>query len=50
MTFPLIKDEEGNEVELTEVNYGTFIRSKDRKVREATFKASLTPMKNIKIL
>ena len=39
MTFPLIKDEEGNEVELTEVNYGTFIRSKDRKVREAAFKA-----------
>ena len=39
MTFPIIKDEEGNEVELTEVNYGTFIRSKDRDVREKAFKA-----------
>ncbi|MBU5592898.1 oligoendopeptidase F [Clostridium sp. MSJ-4] len=39
MTFPVIKDEEGNEVELTEVNYGTFIRSKDRRVREEAFKA-----------
>ncbi|NLZ49251.1 MAG: oligoendopeptidase F [Clostridiales bacterium] len=39
MTFPVIKDEEGNDVELTEVNYGSFIKSKDRKVREAAFKA-----------
>lgn len=39
MTFPNIKDEEGHEVELTEVNYGTFIRSKDRRVREEAFKA-----------
>ncbi|NLM36192.1 MAG: oligoendopeptidase F [Clostridiales bacterium] len=39
MTFPVIKDEEGNDVELTEVNYAGFIRSKDRKVREAAFKA-----------
>ena len=39
MTFPIIKDEEGKDVELTEVNYGTFIKSKDRHVREAAFKA-----------
>lgn len=39
MTFPVIKDEEGHDVELTEVNYAGFIRSKDRKVREAAFKA-----------
>ena len=39
MTFPVIKDEEGNDVELTEVNYGRFIRSRNRKVREEAFKA-----------
>ena len=39
MTFPVITDEDGNEVELTEVNYARFIRSKDKKVREAAFKA-----------
>ncbi|MEW8957141.1 oligoendopeptidase F [Clostridium sp.] len=45
MTFPVIKDEEGNEVELTEVNYGTFIRSKDRRVREDAFKALFSTYK-----
>ncbi|KOA19380.1 oligoendopeptidase F, plasmid [Clostridium homopropionicum DSM 5847] len=39
MTFPTIKDEEGNEVELTEGNYSIFIKSKDVKVREAAFEA-----------
>lgn len=39
ITFPIIKDEDGNDVELTEVNYGTFIKSKDRRVREDVFKA-----------
>lgn len=39
MQFPVIKDENGNNVELTEVNYSSFIKSKDRKVREAAFKA-----------
>jgi len=39
MTFPKIKDEEGNEVELTASNYSIFIASKDRKVREEAFKA-----------
>ncbi|WP_139905388.1 oligoendopeptidase F [Clostridium thermarum] len=39
MTFPVIKDEDGNEIELTEVNYGKFIRSRDRRVREEAFKA-----------
>ena len=37
MVFPNIKDEEGNEVELTEVNYSTFIKSKDRRVRKDAF-------------
>lgn len=39
MTFPTIKDEEGNEVELTEGNYSIFIKSKDVRVRKAAFKA-----------
>lgn len=39
MTFPVIKDEDGNDVELTEVNYSGFIRSRNRKVREDAFKA-----------
>lgn len=38
MTFPAIKDEDGNEVELTEGNYGIFIKSKNRRVREEAFK------------
>lgn len=39
MIFPNIKDEEGNEVELTEGNYIIYLKSKDVKVREAAFKA-----------
>ncbi len=39
MTFPVIRDEEGNEVELTEGNYSLFIRSKDRRVRKEAFEA-----------
>ena len=38
MTFGEIVDENGSKVELTEGNYSSFIKSKDRKVREAAFK------------
>lgn len=38
MTFGEILDENGSKVELTEGNYSSFIKSKDRKVREAAFK------------
>ena len=38
MKFGKIKDEDGNEVELTEGNYSSFIKSKDRTVRAAAFK------------
>ncbi|MBM6860341.1 oligoendopeptidase F [Clostridium saudiense] len=38
MKFGNIKDEDGHEVELTEGNYSSFIKSKDRSVREAAFK------------
>ena len=37
MTFGNIKDEDGDTVELTEGNYSSFIRSKDRDVRKAAF-------------
>jgi len=37
--FPKIKDEKGNEVQLTEGNFGSFRKSKDRKVRKAAFEA-----------
>ncbi len=37
MTFGKIEDEEGNEVELTEGSYSSFIKSKDSKVRKAAF-------------
>lgn len=38
MTFGEILDESGRKVELSEGNYNSFIKSKDRKVREAAFK------------
>lgn len=34
-----IKDEEGKEVELTSSNYGIYMKSKDRSVRESAFNA-----------
>jgi len=39
MTFPEIKDESHDKVELTEANYARFIQSKDRSVRKTAFKA-----------
>ena len=37
MTFGKIEDEDGNEVELTEGNYSSFIRGKNREVRKSAF-------------
>lgn len=39
LTFPFIKDEKGEEVELTHGRYIRFLESKDRSVRKAAFKA-----------
>ena len=36
--FPVIKDENGNDVEITHGRYGRFIESQNREVREAAFK------------
>lgn len=39
MMFPVIKNEENQDVELTEGNYISFIRSRNREVREEAFKS-----------
>ena len=41
MKFPTIKDEKGNDVQLSEGRYITFMRSPDRALRERAFKATL---------
>ena len=48
MTFPVIEDEKGNEVELTEGNYSSFIKSKNRKVRKDAFEALFGTYKGFK--
>ena len=48
MTFPKIKGEDGEEVELTDTNYAIFIRSKDRRVREEAFTALFNTYKEFK--
>lgn len=37
--FPKIKDEKGQEVQLTRANFITYLESKDRRVRQEAFKA-----------
>ena len=37
MTFPKVKDEDGNEVELTHGNFGVFRESRDQNVRRESF-------------
>lgn len=47
--FPVIKNEKGEEVELTKGRYGSFMESSDRRVREDAFKglySSYTKLKN----
>ena len=39
LTFDTIKDENGNEVELTVTNYITYLESEDREVRKNAFKS-----------
>ncbi|MGL4571160.1 MAG: oligoendopeptidase F [Clostridium sp.] len=48
MKFKKIKDENGNEVELTEGNYSSFIKSKNREVRKEAFKALFSEYKDLK--
>ncbi len=42
--FPMVKDEEGKEVQLNFSNYGKFRRSPDREVREAAVAAMMTTL------
>ena len=39
MKLPMVHDEAGNEVQLTQGNFGVFRESRDRKVREEAFRA-----------
>lgn len=39
MRFPIIKGENGEDIQLTEENYSSLIRSKNKSVREGAFKA-----------
>jgi len=39
MKLPLVHDEQGNEVQLTQGDFGVFRESRDRKVREEAFRA-----------
>jgi oligoendopeptidase F len=41
MKFPIIKDDKGNDVQLSEGRYGLFMRSPDRALRERAFKKTL---------
>ncbi len=46
MKFGKIKDEDGHEVELTEGNYSSFIKSKNREVRREAFKTLFNQYKS----
>ncbi|GGC74747.1 oligoendopeptidase F [Thalassobacillus devorans] len=48
LTFPSIKDEEGNEVDLTHGRYINFLESKDRNVRKEAFQAMYDTFENFK--
>ena len=39
MKLPMVHDEQGNEVQLTQGNFGVFRESRERKVREEAFRA-----------
>lgn len=45
--FPVIKDDEGNEVELTKGRYLNFMESKNREVRKSAFEALYTTYKGL---
>lgn len=48
LTFPSIKDENGEEVDLTHGRYINFLESKDRRVRQDAFKAMYQTFGNFK--
>lgn len=48
LTFGNIKDENGDEVELTDTNYSIYIKSKNEKVRKSAFKTIYATYKQFK--
>lgn len=46
--FPYIKDEEGEEIEVTKGRYSAFLESKDRRVRKDAFEAVYSSYKKMK--
>ena len=46
LPLPVIRDEAGNEVQLTHGNFGPFLRSKDRSVRKAAFEGMHQTFRN----
>ncbi|MFJ7732063.1 oligoendopeptidase F [Lysinibacillus sp. NPDC097231] len=48
LVFPKVKNEDGEEVQLTHGNYIKFLESKDRSVRESAFKAMYETYGNFK--
>lgn len=48
MTFPSVKNEKGEEVELTQGNFILFMESSDREVRKAAYEAFYSSYKNHK--
>ncbi|MBO8159905.1 oligoendopeptidase F [Thermosyntropha sp.] len=46
--FPIIKDEKGQEIELTKGNFGRFMESHDREVRKAAFKGLYSSYEKLK--
>ena len=46
LPLPVIRDEQGQEVQLTHGNYGPFLRSRDRAVRKAAFEGMQQTYRN----
>jgi len=48
LTFPKIKDDKGNEIQLTEASYGKYLESKDRDFRKRAFEGIYSSFDKVK--
>lgn len=48
LTFPKIKDDKGNEIQLTEASYGKYLESKDRDFRKRSFEGIYSSFDKVK--
>lgn len=48
LTYPKIKDEKGNEIQLTEASYGRYLESKDRDFRKRAFEGIYSSYDKVK--